>query len=660
MADGLRMELSQDKQQPSPPDDAAVAATPPFGWLRRLPTLGRSWHAFYNLRRGIGLRLMTRVLLVSSVVTLILTSLQFYLDYQRDVGGIETRLDEIGTSYIGGISDSLWSVDEGQLRAQLAGIVALPAITSAAVQETNSSVNSLAVVVGKGGDEAGLSRDYPIMHVVNGTDRRIGTLHIEATLADVNRVLLRRLWVVLLSQGAKTFLLSAFILYIVHRLITRHLGVIADFIRQSHLYIAGRTLTLQRPPLADPDELEEVAIAINTTANDLQAAYSGLRARNEELKRDIQTRQEIERALVESEQRMRDYAETAFDWFWETGLDHRFTRVPDRLIGWGIEPTQRIGVGRWEFATDVDDEAEKWRDHFTVLEAHQPFRDFRYRTARGDGTVAYISTSGKPIFDELGNFVGYRGVSSDVTAVVIGEQQLHLAQERQLAFQALKIEAEEERLRLLQRIIAAQEEERLRITRDLHDQTGQDLTGLSLGLKGLEPMIQDARGLATLAWLQSLTAQIGSNLHRTAWELRPASLNDIGLLRSLETYTSDWAERFGIRVDFQASDITRRFSDDIETAVYRAVQEALTNVLKHAAASTVSVILEYKDGTLQVIIEDDGRGFNVEERMSQGRLGLAGIGERLSLVKGALSIDSTIGTGTTLYIRIPVFNSAVP
>src|SRR6185369_6681336 len=267
-------------------------------------------------------------------------------------------------------------------------------------------------------------------------------------------------------------------------------------------------------------------------------------------------------------------------------------------------------------------EPEKWREHFAALEAHKPFRDFRYRTTRGDGSDAWVTTSGKPIFDAQGKFIGYRGVSSDITPAVRAEAALRRAQALQLALQAQKIEAEEERLRLLQRMIAAQEQERLRITRDLHDQTGQDLTGLSLGLKSLEPVLSDARGHATLRWLQALTAQIGSNLHRTAWELRPTALNDLGLLRALETYTSDWSERFGIRVDYHAGDLTRRFADDVETTVYRIVQESLTNVLRHAAASTVSLVLELHEGVLQVIIEDDGRGFDVEAVSAQGRLGL--------------------------------------
>ena len=372
------------------------------------------------------------------------------------------------------------------------------------------------------------------------------------------------------------------------------------------------------------------------------------------LEREVALHREAETALHRSEQRIRDYSETAYDWFWETGLDHRFTMISDALGQWGMTPKSRIGVGRWEFATDRDEEPEKWRRHLETLEAHLPFRDFRYRAPRGDGTPGYISTSGKPIFDGQGNFLGYRGVTSDITAAVRAEQELRRAQEEHLALQDLRIKVEEERLRLLQRIIEAQEQERSRITRDLHDQTGQDLTGLSLGLKSLEASIADDQGAATLRWLQSLTAQIGVNLHRTAWELRPSALTDIGLENALETYTADWSARSGIRVDFQAGKIARRFPDAIETAAYRVVQEALTNVRKHAGATAASVVIDCRDDVLSVIIEDNGHGFDVEAVDARNHLGLAGMSERLALVHGTLAIDSSPSAGTTLYVRIPV------
>jgi PAS domain S-box-containing protein len=137
---------------------------------------------------------------------------------------------------------------------------------------------------------------------------------------------------------------------------------------------------------------------------------------------DLTERKRAEDALRESEQRFRDYAETASDWLWETGPDHRFIHLSEQLATIGISPAHRIGLRRWDFATDVDEEQEKWRLHVATIEAHRPFRGFVFRVAADDGSAHYIAASGKPFFDVEGRFLGYRGVGSDVTASVRAEQ----------------------------------------------------------------------------------------------------------------------------------------------------------------------------------------------------------------------------------------------
>jgi PAS domain S-box-containing protein len=144
---------------------------------------------------------------------------------------------------------------------------------------------------------------------------------------------------------------------------------------------------------------------------------------------DITERMRNELALRESEQRFRDYAETASDWLWETGPDHRFTRVSEHLDAPDI--VSRIGVARWDFATDVESEPGKWRLHRAMLDAHRPFRDFIFSTAGAMGSAIYVQSSGKPFFDAKGNFLGYRGVSTDITATIradLAEQALRKAQ----------------------------------------------------------------------------------------------------------------------------------------------------------------------------------------------------------------------------------------
>src|SRR6266404_1059801 len=126
---------------------------------------------------------------------------------------------------------------------------------------------------------------------------------------------------------------------------------------------------------------------------------------------DIEDRKRTEEALLESEQRFRDYAETASDWLWETGPDHRFISVSDQLNPLGM-PTRLIGTKRGDLASDLEEEPEKWRRHMADLDVHKPFRDFRYRATSWDGSEVYVATSGKPLFDPQGRFFGYRGVAA--------------------------------------------------------------------------------------------------------------------------------------------------------------------------------------------------------------------------------------------------------
>jgi PAS domain S-box-containing protein len=136
---------------------------------------------------------------------------------------------------------------------------------------------------------------------------------------------------------------------------------------------------------------------------------------------------QVRRREQEDEQRFRDYAETASDWFWETDPDHRFSYMSDRARTYGIDPETRIGLSRLDIAGDAAETPEKWRAHLTALERHEPFRDFVYRRVVSDGVVRDVTVSGKPVFDANGRFRGYRGTARDVTAQLAAERQLRAA-----------------------------------------------------------------------------------------------------------------------------------------------------------------------------------------------------------------------------------------
>lgn len=210
------------------------------------------------------------------------------------------------------------------------------------------------------------------------------------------------------------------------------------------------------------------------------------------------------------------------------------------------------------------------------------------------------------------------------------------------------------RLQLLSQLVRAQEDERRRIARDLHDQMGQQLTGLKLKLDLLkEGLTKDKKLIAQVAEAQAIAQQIESDVDFLAWELRPAALDDIGLKDTLGDYAKTWSEHFEIAAGFHARGLgDQRLPAEIETTLYRIAQEALNNVFKHAHTKSVDIILERRDREAVLIIEDKGVGFDIEAQ-TRG-IGLVGMRERASLAGGVLEVESAPNRGTTLYVRIPL------
>ncbi len=243
---------------------------------------------------------------------------------------------------------------------------------------------------------------------------------------------------------------------------------------------------------------------------------------------------------------------------------------------------------------------------------------------------------------------------SELTLLNAIGRQLGVAIENTRLWEELK-QREALRGQLLEQIIAAQEEERKRIARELHDQTGQALTSILVGLRTLE-------GEADPARIQDLKAIVTGTLDEVrdlALELRPSVLDDLGLVPALQHYVRVWAGRHDLVIDFHAMGLEGvRLPSPIETALYRIIQEALTNVVRHAQADQVSVLLEARGTMVVAIVEDDGRGFEVDRLMhgqlSEHWLGLHGMRERAELLGGTLTIESSPGTGTTVFAEVPV------
>ncbi|GAB4160555.1 MAG: HAMP domain-containing protein [Candidatus Promineifilaceae bacterium] len=217
-----------------------------------------------------------------------------------------------------------------------------------------------------------------------------------------------------------------------------------------------------------------------------------------------------------------------------------------------------------------------------------------------------------------------------------------------------RIEREHLRSQLLEKVISAQEEERRRIARELHDETGQSLTSLMVHLQMVNQQCPLPEVKEQLDGVRELLAQTLDDVHKLALELRPSVLDDLGLTAALRRYVCDYQARYQLEVDLEVVGLEERLPPPVETTVYRIIQESLTNIARHAQATTASVLLEQRADRIRAIIEDDGVGFDWQTVANNGRLGVYGMRERAELLNGVLTIESEPGQGTSIFVELPL------
>lgn len=242
--------------------------------------------------------------------------------------------------------------------------------------------------------------------------------------------------------------------------------------------------------------------------------------------------------------------------------------------------------------------------------------------------------------------------------VSIGSQ-LAVAIENARLYEAVR-RKEEASSTFLRRYIAAQEEERKRIARELHDEPAQLLTGLALAIGTALQLAapNDGELRRVLASANALTERVSAEISRSIRDLRPTLLDDLGLLEALEFYADTRLRPLGVQVTFETVGSERRLPPELETALFRVAQEAMSNVARHAGAENFSLTLEIQDGVVAVDIEDDGQGFDVEATLARGKdgspFGLMGMRERVDLLGGTLVVESRPGEGTSVRVRVPL------
>jgi two-component system CheB/CheR fusion protein len=383
---------------------------------------------------------------------------------------------------------------------------------------------------------------------------------------------------------------------------------------------------------------------------------------------DTSERRAAEEQLRQNEERLRLLVEGASEYAiftmgsegvidsWNPGAERMFGYRADEIVGRHVEVL---------FTTD-DRVAGAPAQELEVAYQNGRSSDDRFHV-RKDGTRFFCS--GSTI--RLGERLGFAKIARDLSVQQQAAEAIRVVEadfDARVRERTGHLEAEvQERaaahhhvIDLLRKIVTAQEDERARIARDLHDQLGQQLTALRLSLQRQREAVPAESHSEDLDMALSLADRIDHDLDFLSWQLRPAVLDDVGLSAALPVFVREWSQHSRVPAEYQSGGISSGLlSPDAELVFYRVAQEALTNVAKHADASRVDVMLEARDGSVLLVVEDDGVGFDPADQHNRERgIGLAGMHERASLISASLQIESAPGEGTSIFLRCPAAAAA--
>lgn len=351
---------------------------------------------------------------------------------------------------------------------------------------------------------------------------------------------------------------------------------------------------------------------------------------------------------------------------WNIGAEKIFGYTPDEAIGQDC----RILFTKEDCANLVPEEERKTAREEGCAE------DERWHVKK-DGSLFFASGVQTPLYDESGKHTGYAKIARDLTERINFQEELRDAKdnlgvkvqdrtnELESSNESLRVEvtrrteSEKTRVILLRKIVKTQENERKRIAREIHDHIGQQITALQLQLQLLlDKYEKDSELTKEITKVKATASRIDSEVDFLAWELRPSVLDDLGLSAAMKRFVEDWSRQFNIPAQFNQIGLNgKQLLPEIEINLYRIGQEALNNTCKHAKANNASVLLERRDGTVSLIIEDDGTGFEPSEKAimieDDRGMGLLGMRERAALIGGTLEIESAPGKGTTIFVRVP-------
>lgn len=359
---------------------------------------------------------------------------------------------------------------------------------------------------------------------------------------------------------------------------------------------------------------------------------------------NVSDRKRAEEALRASEQNLHGVANIVPDLLWHSDPDGSTTWYNERWMEYtGQTFEQAIGWG-WMAAIHPDDREASARRYREAVEHNIPLQQ-EQRIRRHDGMYRWFLVRAEPLRDEEGRIVRMYGAATD-----IHEQR---AEREELEARVATATAQ---LRDLSRqLLTVQEEERRHLARELHDEIGQALTGLQLRLDAVSRAV-GPRDVSPLADADALVRVLTAQVRTLSMSLRPAALDTLGLAPALLGLIEGYQKNTSVVVDLRHHGLDRRFSTAVEITAYRVVQEALTNVARHAHVAAVAVQALAEGGMLTVTIRDDGCGFDTNRTSLAG--GLGGMRERVGLLGGTLVIESRPGAGTLVAAELPLEDEA--
>jgi len=377
-----------------------------------------------------------------------------------------------------------------------------------------------------------------------------------------------------------------------------------------------------------------------------------LTAANEALRLEVEERKRTEADLRRSEAYLAEGQRLShtgsFCWNISTGGVY-WSQETYRICGFQPEEVQPSGPLFFEIVQS-DDRPVVERELARAVEERSDY-ELEFRIVRDHGQIRYIHSVGHPVLNQSGDVIEVIGTVLDVTEHKLAERELQKETEE-------RNRLAQERTNLLRQLTVTQEAERRRISREMHDQLGQQLSALTLKLAALKETYGAHGELREqLNTLEAMVRQLDTDVDLLIRELRPIALDDLGLRAALSNYVNNWSKHCGVRAELHVSGMEQgRLPNEIETALYRVTQEALTNVAKHAHAQNVGILLDRRSDHVSLIVEDDGTGFDGENAFNprERGLGLIGMRERIVLVGGTLDVESRPGAGVTVFVRIPV------